>query len=187
MDEVAARLVAPFYLNVLHGNLTRLTPSEQDSLRAQMRAVATEVSLDDARSLWALMEWRCNIMASWWATVWGWPEAAVEVERLLLPSRLIYAGQGHCVALAGLATDDAAEVLCRYLDTYLAAPDKYYDQTWAMSALSIVDQVQGEHRAEERMGAWSQWVADKPHHSGAFDAVPTIRAMLNFASSVAST
>jgi len=47
-------------------------------------------------------EWRCNIMASWWATVWGWPEAVSEVERLLIASCLTYAGQGHCVALAGV-------------------------------------------------------------------------------------
>jgi Family of unknown function (DUF6000) len=185
VDEAAARLVAPFYLNVLHGNLTGLAASEQATVKDEMRGVAAEVTLDVARSLWQMLEWRCNIMASWWATVWGWPEAATEVERVLIPSRLTYAGQGHCLALAGLATNDAAQVLCRYLDTYLAQPDKYYDQTWAMSALSIVDEATGDHRADDRSEAWNRWIADKPHHSGPFDEVPTIRAMLDFAASVA--
>ena len=150
-----------------------------------MRSVAADVSLEVAVSLWAVEEWRSNIMASWWATVRRWPEAVAEVERLLIPSRLTYAGQGHCLALAGLATQDAGRVLTRYMDTYLAQPDKFYDQNWAMSALSIVDEALGQHLASDRLEAWWDWVADKPHYPGPFDAVPTIRECLTFATTVA--
>jgi hypothetical protein len=151
VDELAARFVAPFYLDVLHGNLTGLGAPEQTTLRDGMRSVAADISLDVAQALWAVEEWRCNIMASWWATVWGWPEAVTEVERLLIPSRLTYSGQGHCVALAGLSTPEAGRVLVIYLDTYLPRADLVYNQGWAMSALSIVDEALGSSLAAERL------------------------------------
>jgi hypothetical protein len=60
VDELAARFVAPFYLNVLHGNLTRLADPERTAVRDAMPAVAAGVSLDIACTLWSMEEWRCK-------------------------------------------------------------------------------------------------------------------------------
>jgi hypothetical protein len=167
------------------GNLTRLADPERTALRDAMGAVVADASLGIAHALWSVKEWRCNIMTSWWATVWGWPDAVPGVERLLIPSGLTYAGQGHCVALAGLSTPEAGRVLARYLDTYLPRPDLVYDQGWAISALSIVDENLGSSLAAERIPMFDEWIAGRPHAPRALDEVRVIRAMLNSAASVA--
>lgn len=136
VGEIERRLVAPFYLDVLHGNLVALAPlaSRQDQIVYQMQAVAAEATFDVAVYLWS-RGWREALMASWWAAVWRWPELAGQVEPLLIPSRSCYEGQAHCLALAQLRSAQARAVLMRYLDAYLPRPDLDYDQPWAMAAL----------------------------------------------------
>jgi hypothetical protein len=118
-----------------------------------MRLVAEDATLAVARELWSRVEWRSNQMASWWAAVWGWPEAVPLVKRLLLPSRLVYAGRFHCLVLARVGTQDAAEVLAEYLDTYLQHPELRFDQAWAVAALTRVDEKLGTGHMDERQEA----------------------------------
>jgi hypothetical protein len=82
VGQIERRLVAPFYLDVLHGNLVALAPSasRQDEIVRQMRAVAGEVTFDVAVGLWS-RGWREALMASWWAAVWQWPGVAARSGR----------------------------------------------------------------------------------------------------------
>lgn len=156
MDELSSRFVAPFYLRIID-SLDH--PDKRRQLLADVRLVAADATLAVARELWSRMEWRSNQMASWWATVWGWPEAVPAVKGLLLPSRLVNAGRFHCLVLARVGTQDAAEVLAEYLDTYLQHPELRYDQAWAVAALTRVDEKLGTGYSSERREAARSWVA----------------------------
>ena len=53
MDEITSRLVAPFYLRVVHGNVVRsMGAGERAAVLRQMRAVAPAVTFGDALQLW---------------------------------------------------------------------------------------------------------------------------------------
>ena len=65
VGEIERRLVAPFYMDVLHGNLVALasSASRQDEIVHQMQAVASEATFDVAVHLWQ-RGWREALMAS---------------------------------------------------------------------------------------------------------------------------
>jgi hypothetical protein len=90
VQEITAKFVAPFYLHLLHRNLASSPAAERAEVLAQMRLVAPDPTLDGSRALWSVEEWRCDAMAWWWATVWGWPETVDAVEPRLIPSRLVF-------------------------------------------------------------------------------------------------
>ena len=158
MGEIERRLVAPFYMDVLHGNLVALasSASRQDEIVREMRAVASEATFDVAVHLWS-RGWREALMASWWAAVWRWPGLPGQVEPLLIPSRSSYEGQAHCLALAQDRSPGARSVLMRYLDMYLPRPDLHYDQPWAMAALQLACADAAEPVPGQHLQAWEQW------------------------------
>jgi hypothetical protein len=160
--HVKRRFVAPFYMDVLHGNLVALASSacRQDEIVREMRAVAPEVSLDTAVYLWS-QGWREALMASWWAAVWQWPETVDQVEPLLIPSRSCFEGQAHCLALTRVRSSRARAVLTRYLDEYLPRPDLDYDQPWAMAALKLACADAAEPVPGRYLKAWQQWNSGK--------------------------
>ena len=55
-------------------------------------------------------------------------ELVAAVEPQLIPSRWVYAGQGHCFALSRVADPASQDVLLRYLLLYLNQPESDYDQ-----------------------------------------------------------
>jgi hypothetical protein len=162
VDQIERRVVAPFYLDVLHGNLVALAPSAslQDQIVRQMRVVAAEVTLDTAVYLWS-RGWRQALMASWWAAVWQWPETVDQVEPLLLPSRYSFEGQAHCLALTRVRSPRARAVLMRYLDEYMPRPDLDYDQPWAMAALTLASTDAAEPVPGHYLEAWRQWTSGR--------------------------
>lgn len=155
MESINRRYVAPFYLDVLHGNLLRLDDEKRALLVQQMRAAATTVTVEIAESLWRSGGWREAMMASWWAACWRWPATVETVAPLLIPSQTCYAGQAHCLALASIGSPEAVDLLDRYLAEYLPRLDLHYDQAWAMAALSLAD---GD-RVKLHEAAWSNWCA----------------------------
>jgi hypothetical protein len=184
VDEITSRLVTPFYLRVLHGNV--VSPGcagERDALLMQMRAVAPAVTFGDALHLWP-RGWRESLMASWWAAVWRWPEVIGQVEPLLIPSRSCFEGQAHCLALAQVNSQRSRAVLVRYLDEYLPRRDLSYDQPWAMAALTVACANAGEPVPGRCEAAWRQWSSATSHADlGAY--ADTVSQMLAFADSVA--
>ena len=128
-SDLRDRFVAPFYLHCLNGNLVSLESDERQQLVQDMREVAPHITIEAAKALWAY-EWRGAWMASWWTGVWRWPSLVAAVEPQLIPSRWVYAGQGHCFALSRVADPASQDVLLRYLQLYLNQPESYYDQSW---------------------------------------------------------
>lgn len=79
---------------------------------------------------------------------------------LLLASRLSFATQGYCFALARFGTAEDAQHLTVYVDRYLPRPDCPYDQHWAISALLHIDSRTGSEHAARFLDSgdlWNQW------------------------------
>ena len=100
-------------------------------------------------------------MASWWTGVWRWPSLIAAVEPQLIPSRRVYAGQGHCFALSRVADHASQDVLLRYLQLYLNQPESDYDQSWAMAALRHVSSVLGTNLPNQVRADWRNWSRGK--------------------------
>jgi Family of unknown function (DUF6000) len=178
VNEVERRLVAPFYLKVLHGNVVSpKSAGERDAVLRQMRAVAGTVSLDDAVYLWA-RGWRASLMASWWAAVWRWPEAVDQVGRFLIPSRNCFEGQAHCLVLAQVNSGRSREVLIRYLDEYLPRVDLDYDQPWALAALTLACRRAGQSVPDRFQAAWYQWSSNPYRRHGLGEYVDIVGRMM---------
>ncbi len=156
VDEITAKFVVPFYLEILHGNVVNQAPAaDHEAALARMRAVAPEVTFDIALDLWP-RGWREGLMASWWAAVWRWPGLVDQVEPLLIPSRSCFEGQAHCLALTRVNSRRSRAVLMRYLDEYLPRPDLDYDQPWAMASLMFACADAGESLPVQYTEAWQE-------------------------------
>ena len=60
MNDIEDKLLTPFYLKVLHGNLVTQVPGrEQEVILGQMSAVARTVTFEDVAYLWT-RGWRAS-------------------------------------------------------------------------------------------------------------------------------
>jgi hypothetical protein len=151
------------HLDLLHGNFARWEePKRADFIDALVRD-AHQITDRELGFLFD-MEWRCRITAAWMIGISHRATLRDRLAKLLLASELTYAGQGYCVALALLGTDEDAEILAAYLDRYLPPPMRHYDQSWAIGALMHLDERLGTHHAAPYLlpdGPWDQWAQGK--------------------------
>lgn len=112
-------------------------------------------------------EWRGRKTVAWMIGVNRWDEFVPQISEQLIKSELVYAGQGYCVGLALIATEQAKDALVAYLDRWLPELDAHYDQPWAMGALVEVDRARTTGVAAKYLadgGLWSSW-RDAQHAS----------------------
>ncbi|WP_331760102.1 DUF6000 family protein (plasmid) [Streptomyces sp. NBC_01471] len=147
----------------LGGSLLRLSGPEREVFTRELVQAASEIT---SAELCVLFEggWRERKTASWLVVVAGRTEFRSRIGELLLASEGPYAGGAYCVTLATFGTGADADLLCNYLDHYLARPDLDYDQSLALGALLHLDAALGSERASRYLaegGLWQQW-ADAP-------------------------
>lgn len=164
VQDLVDRYVLPDrrYALLLHGNfVTMMSPEERRPFVASLREAAATATDDElTRLLGNGAGWRERITAAWLIGVDRRHAFRDRLAELLLESRLTYAGQGYCFALARFATPADAQHLAAYLDKYLRALDLQYDQEWAFGALRHVDQVAGTNHAAwfaQDDGWWERW------------------------------
>ena len=157
------------YRKLLHGNFEGMSPPE---LAAFLGSLVEDARTMSDHDLGVLLEsdWRARITAAWLIGVSGRDQFRARLGELLRESRLTFAGQGYCVALALFGTGADAEILAAYLDHYLRQPTLRYDQEWAFAALRYVDAA----RATQFTRLWEQWVTP-----GAFDQRERIGFLLS--------
>jgi len=137
------------YSKLLHGNFVWM-PERAAFLRDLVDA-ARRIT-DHELGVLLESEWRSRITAAWLIGVDRRDQFRARLGELLIESRLVFAGQGYCFALARFGTGADAEVLADYLDRYLR-PGVRYNQDWAMGALQHID---ADHAARFA-GPWQQW------------------------------
>lgn len=149
------------YLHLLSGDFTGGLMNEPERT-AFLNALHHDArSIDDA-DLEVLLqsEWRSRLTAAWLIAVDRREPFRERLADLLLASELVYSGQGYCLALARLGTEQDVAALTAYLDRYLARPDCVYDQDWALGALLYIDQLHGTSHATTYLapdGVWERW------------------------------
>jgi Family of unknown function (DUF6000) len=147
------------YLKLLNGNFMTMDKAQRTPFLQQLAASARQASDHDLAMLLD-SDWRSRLTASWLIALDRRQQFRQQIGELLMASKLPYAGQGYCTALARFATAADAELLTSYLDTYLPQPDKRYDQHWALGALLYLDEQLTASRAGRFVtdgGPWQQW------------------------------
>lgn len=170
LPELYERWVHPLYLRLLHGNfrhylLAEEPSDEREQMISDFRCCLAEVDPSVVTTLIRQPEWRARLAGGWYAGLRGWQQYREELGALLVESRVCFACQGYCAALACYADQTSAEFLRQYLDTWLPQVDKYYDQHWALPALVWVDKRLDTRYATGYLvpgGLWDEWAAG--HH-----------------------
>lgn len=150
--------VAPFYLDILHGNYANLNGSE---LVAQFVANVKAVLPDlDSTVLVQLIDydgWREAMVGSWFAGVTGAVELQDRIGERLNDPGGGYSDQAHAFALARFGTANAREYLVTYLNTILENPDHRIQLFWALPAMMWLDVRLGVTHSEQFVGPGSVW------------------------------
>ncbi|MFQ6197013.1 DUF6000 family protein [Streptomyces sp. NPDC000405] len=149
------------YLELLHGNFTRLPKPEQSALFDSLADDARAITDAD---LLSLLEtgWRGRLVVGWLIGIDQRTQFRERLGELLLESRMPFACQGYCFALARFGTPADAALLTAYLDRWLRRPECRYDQDWALGALQQIDTRNGSAHAEQFLapqGLWHQWAS----------------------------
>lgn len=131
------QFVRPFCLSFLHGNLAALGRDNED-LFDRIRVAASSVSTEDLTALLLTREWRGRLSAAWFVGLANRTDFVDEIGSLLLESDTVYSGQGYCLALGLIASAECEEFLESYLGEYLPLRGRFYDQPWAIGALTHI-------------------------------------------------
>lgn len=147
------------YLKLLHGGFAALDAPERATFLRLLVDAGRQIT---DRELGVLLEseWRSRLTAAWLIGANRRSQFREHIGVLLLDSRLVFAGQGYCFALARLGTTEDAEILVAYLNHYLRQPHLRYDQDWALGALQHIDgNLATTHAAQflQPTGLWHQW------------------------------
>jgi hypothetical protein len=136
--------VSPRYENLLHGSVLDLDDPECAAFAHDMGRDARQVA---DHELSTLLD--SDLTAAWLIGLDRRTQFRGRIGAQLLESKLIFAGQGYCLALARFETAADANILCAYLDTYLTQHDRHYDgQHWAIGALLHLDERLGSNHAD---------------------------------------
>jgi hypothetical protein len=129
--------VRPLYLSLLHASF--LHKEESSDLAARISEAARTISDDQIGRLLGEPDWRGRLCAGWFVGLTKRHRFVQPIADLLMASTQTYAGQGYCVALGLLGTDECARHLHAYLRKYLPLNGRFYDQSWAIGALVRIE------------------------------------------------
>ena len=152
MDEFIKESVNPYYLEILHGNFVHARGQKREDFQRNVRRALSTIDESIVERLLTADGWREQLTGSWFCGLKGWGRFEDQIGEALIASKVAFADQGFCFALARFADDKSADYLAKYLDTYLPQIERYYDQGWAMPALIWID----EQRNTEHSASW--WV-----------------------------
>ncbi|MEV6905675.1 DUF6000 family protein [Amycolatopsis sp. NPDC051071] len=163
MPDAIDRYVPARYSQLLHGNFAAMADSpEGEVFLRDLVEDARRITGDELEALFEA-DWRPRITAAWLIGADRRTEWRERIRELFLESKLVFAGQGYCFALARFGTLADAEILVSYLDHYLARPTLRYDQAWALAALHHIDadlRTAYTSRYLRPGGLWESWSAE---------------------------
>jgi hypothetical protein len=144
------------YMMLLHGTILTMDPAGRAKIWATLAPRARQVTDDDLDVLFD-DDWRSQLTAAWLAGLTVRTQYRERIAALLIESRLVYAGQGFCFALARFGTSEDARVLAEYSDRYLPQHNLRYDQQWAFGALLYLDGLLGTREGDRFLGEGGPW------------------------------
>lgn len=176
INELYQRWVNPFYGRLLHGNfrgplLAPMLSPEREEMVADFRRGVANVTTSIVDVLISLPDWRPRLAGSWFAALRGWVQFQDQLGAMLLESRVCFACQGYCAALACFGDQASADHLRTYLDAWLPRKDCFYDQHWALPALAWIDPRLQTQYADDYLipgGLWGHWASIQSQPAQAF-------------------
>jgi len=174
--DIFTVFVAPLYLQVLHGNCLHLRGEAREQF-VERAVNRLGIMSDDVVGYLLSRAWREAIVGSFYAGVLRSSSHLDMIGRLLVKSPYVYAGQGHCFALARIADAKAAGYLVQYLETWLVRPDCRYQQDWALVALQCVDEARGTNESAVFLKPGGLWETFLRASGGGWDLVSLKRKM----------
>jgi hypothetical protein len=145
---VCEQFVVPIYRSLLNANFTRpprdadlggRTEQERDAICAQIVTAAKAISDEQIAALLSGPGWRERLVAGWLAGLSKRRSFVETIGGLLHASQQTYAGQGYCVALGLIGDSECRGYLREYLSKYLPLNGRFYDQHWAIGALTHLE------------------------------------------------
>jgi hypothetical protein len=153
------RFVTPLYLSLLNGNFVDSRDASVVMRAADAARAISDLQIEQLLDEW---DWRTRLCAGWFI---GLSRRTHFVPRIgaLLASDTAYAGQGYCVALGLIGTEECA----RHLQLYLQSSDDSDHQDWAIGALTHIQGTPPPEFPDPRLwrdGTFSRITAFLRHH-----------------------
>jgi hypothetical protein len=149
-----------YYLRLLHGNFTLPRESDGSSLRQEITAAARTISDEQIERLLSEREWRGRLCAAWFIGLSKRASYVPSIGKLLLASEIVYAGQGYCMALGLIGSEECARLLRSYLKVYLPLNGRVYDQDWAIGALAHIERAPPVEYLEQELWRAGEYLMD---------------------------
>lgn len=138
MDKYFDAYGAKLYLQLLHGNFLHSGEAET-TVFIETLSEATEAIPNEVLRAWLNGgAWRTILVAAWVIGTARKQQFEEQIARMAL-AKTCFAGQGLCFALAAFGSDSGVASLEQYLDKFLPAGERQYDQEWAIGALAWTD------------------------------------------------
>jgi len=144
------------YLELLHANFLSAPFNRQRAFAARFAEAVTLVD-DHDLGYWINDGWRERLTAAWIIAARRDTAYRYRVTQRLLASEMCFAGQGLCIATASYRDQAASDALNSYLQIYLPAGSRQYDQEWAVDCLVWLDGCLGTNRAQSFLNDPELW------------------------------
>ncbi len=128
-----------------------------DEFIRNLKPIKAELNLEVVKKLLGDFNWRTRIVGAYFASIMEFKTVEDIIGIHLLKSQVCYAGNGYCLTLATLNTQNGIEYLKKYLEYYLTRKNLHYEQGEAMSALKWTDQINGTNEMEKYLDLYQEW------------------------------
>ncbi len=132
-----------------------------DEFIRNLKPIRTELNLEVVKKLLGDFNWRTRIVGAYFASIMEFKTVEDIIGIHLLKSQVCYAGNGYCLTLATLNTQNGIEYLKKYLEYYLTRKELHYEQREAMCALKWTDKINGTNEMGEYLNLYQDWVSGK--------------------------
>jgi hypothetical protein len=129
--------IRPYY-QLLNANLIRVC-KDDSSFPMRVAEAARTISDQEIERLLNVREWRGRLTVAWHIGLTRRSNFVPRIAELLLASEVVYAGEGYSLALGLIGGETCAAHLRAYLNKYLPLRGRFYDQEWAIGALTHIE------------------------------------------------
>ena len=146
----------PYYMNIGIGII-------DDNWTEQLLEVRDQITKEIVLKLLGDFNWRTRQTGAFFAALKNYTDLIDIIGVHLLKSEVCFAGQVYAYTFASLNTDNCVKYLDQYLVYYLSKADLWFDQQYAMEALTYLDKINGTDFISKHKDNWLKFIKNKPN------------------------
>ncbi|MBF9237250.1 hypothetical protein I2I05_07555 [Hymenobacter sp. BT683] len=158
VDELSQEFIdtwaAPFYMKI---------GETDDSWVSQLIQANDTITKDVVVKLLGDFDWRTRQTGAFFAAIKNATDLTDIIGIHLLKSEVCYAGKTYAYAFVSFNTHKSIDYLDQYLTYYLSKPDLWFDQLYAMEALTYLDKINNTNLTSKHSDNWIKFIANKPY------------------------